>query len=92
MTGAPPAVFVSTTPAELLVTSGVPQMSPIQKTKLLYVTNTENNILMDVSTQDYYVLLSGRWYRGKSLTGPWTWVSGSQLPRDFAKHTGAELE
>jgi len=85
MTGAPPAVFVSTTPAELLVTSGVPQMSPIQKTKLLYVTNTENNILMDVSTQDYYVLLSGRWYRGKSLTGPWTWVSGSQLPRDFAK-------
>jgi hypothetical protein len=83
--GSPPAVFVSTTPAELLVTRGAPQLSPISKTKLLYVTNTDNNIFLDVPTQSYYVLLSGRWYQGKSLTGPWTWVSWSQLPRDFAK-------
>jgi len=85
MTGTPPAVFVSATPAELLVTRGAAQLSPISKTKLLYVTNTENNIFLDVSTQDYYVLLSGRWYRGKSLQGSWDWVSASQLPRDFAK-------
>jgi hypothetical protein len=80
-----PAVFVSTTPAELLVTRGAPQLSPIPKTKLLYVSNTENNIFLDVPTQNYYVLLSGRWYQSKLLGGPWTWVSGSQLPRDFAK-------
>jgi hypothetical protein len=85
VTGTPPAVFISTTPAELLVSRGAPQLSPIPKTKLLYVTNTENNIFLDVPTQDYYVLLSGRWYHGKSLQGPWTWLSGTQLPRDFAK-------
>jgi len=82
---APPTVFVSTTPAELLVTRGAAQLSPIPKTKLLFVTNTENNIFLDVPTQNYYVLLSGRWYQSKVLSGPWTWVSGSQLPRDFAK-------
>jgi len=80
-----PSVFVSTTPAELLVTRGAPQMSPIPKTRLLYVTNTENDIFLDVSTQDYYVLLSGRWYLSESLQGPWTWVSVGQLSRDFAK-------
>ena len=85
LNGSVPAVFVSTTPAELLVTQGAPQLSPIPKTKLLYVTNTEDNIFLDVSTQDYYVLLSGRWYQSKSLTGPWAWVPGSQLPPDFAK-------
>ena len=83
--GSPPAIFVSTTPAELLVTRGAPQLSPISGTKLLYVTNTENNIFLNVPTQNYYVLLSGRWYQGKSLSGPWTWVSGNRLPRDFAK-------
>lgn len=85
MTGTPPAVLVSTTPAELLVTRGASQLSPIPKTKLLYITNTANNVFLDVPTQDYYVLLSGRWYQSKSLQGPWTWVSGSRLPPDFAK-------
>lgn len=83
--GQPPTVFVSTTPADLLVTRGPAQLSPIPKTKLLYVTNTENNIFLDVPTQNYYVLLSGRWYESKVLNGPWTWASGNQLPRDFAK-------
>jgi hypothetical protein len=84
MGGALPAVFVGTTPAELLVTQGVPQLSPIPKTKLLYVINTENNIFLNVSTQDYYMLLSGRWYQSKSLSGPWTWAAASQIPSDFA--------
>lgn len=83
--GSPPAIFVTTEPAELLVTRGAPQLSPIPKTKLLYLTNTENNIFMDVTTQTYYVLLSGRWYQGMSLEGPWSWVPWGQLPHDFAK-------
>jgi hypothetical protein len=60
LNGSVPAVFVSTTPAELLVTQGAPKLSPIPRTKMLYVTNTENNIFLDVPSQDYYVLLSGR--------------------------------
>src|SRR5262249_36263021 len=34
--------------------------------------------------QQTYVLLAGRWYRATSLDGPWQFVPGAQLPRDFA--------
>ena len=33
----------------------------------------------------YYILISGRWFRGESLQGPWGFVAGSELPPDFAK-------
>lgn len=83
--GAPPTVYVSTVPAELLQTKGKPRFSPIKKTKLSYVTNTQNDIFMDVKTQDYYTLLAGRWFKAKSLNGPWSFVPGDQLPRDFLR-------
>ncbi|HUJ50526.1 MAG TPA: hypothetical protein VLW25_10015 [Bryobacteraceae bacterium] len=82
----PPAVvYVSTTPAELIVTEGDPQFSPISGTQLVYVTNTDRDIFMDVKSQNYYVLLAGRWFQAKSLQGSWTFVPGSALPPDFAK-------
>ena len=81
-----PAVLVSTVPAELLATQGEPQYTPIAGTNLLYVSNTENNIFMDTATQQYYALLSGRWFKTKALAdGPWTYVAPNQLPADFAK-------
>lgn len=81
-----PAVLVSTVPTELLVTDGEPQYTPISDTNLLYVSNTEDNIFMDTGSQEYYVLLSGRWFKSKSLTkGSWTYVAPNQLPADFAK-------
>ena len=73
-------------PAELLATDGEPQYTPIKDTNLLYVSNTENNIFMDTATQEYYALISGRWFKTKSLAeGPWTYVAPNQLPADFAK-------
>jgi hypothetical protein len=84
-TAAPSAVFVSTTPAELIQTTGAPQYAPIPKTELAYVSNTSSDVFRDVKTQDYYVLLAGRWYQSKSLDGGWTWVSGSKLPKDFER-------
>jgi hypothetical protein len=83
--GAPPAVYVSTTPAELLQTKGEPQYSPIAGTQLVYATNSDNDIFMDVKTQNYFTLLSGRWYRAASVQGPWSSVAGSDLPKDFSK-------
>ena len=82
---APPAVFVSTVPAELVVTSGSPQYAPIAKTHLLSVTNTENDIFMDSKSQQYYVLLAGRWFSAKSTNGPWEWVAGNRIPHDFSR-------
>jgi len=82
----PPAVvYVSTAPAELIVTRGDPQFSPISGTQLTYVTNTDRDIFMDVKTQNYYVLLAGRWFQAKSLQGTWAFTAGTNLPRDFAK-------
>lgn len=82
----PPAVvYVSTTPAELIVTQGDPRYSPIAGTQLVYVTNTDRDIFMDVKNQNYYVLLAGRWFQAKSLQGAWSFVPGSALPADFAR-------
>ncbi len=81
----PPAVYVSTVPAELLVTRGEPTYAPIPKTSLLYITNSDYDIFMDTKTQQYYTLIAGRWFRAKSIEGSWEWVAGEQLPHEFAR-------
>lgn len=84
--GKAPEIIVSTGPAELIVTSGKPQMKPIAGTQLLYVENTTGDIFIDLKDQSYYVTLTGRWFRSKSLEkGPWQFVEGDKLPKDFAK-------
>ena len=83
--GTAPEIIVSTVPAELIVTQGKPQMKPVTGTQLLYVVNTTGDILLDLKDQSYYVPLTGRWYRAKSLDGPWQFVAGNDLPKDFAK-------
>ena len=81
-----PAIYVSTTPTELLQTEGAPQYSPVENTRLLYVTNSPNRIFLDTATQVHYVLISGRWFRARNL-GPnsWEYVSAASLPGDFAR-------
>jgi hypothetical protein len=81
----PPAVHVSTVPAELLMMRGDPTYTPIVGTDLLYVTDSDSDIFMDTKTQQYFTLLAGRWFRSKSLDDPWEWTPGDQLPRDFAR-------
>jgi len=81
----PVQVFLRTHPAELIQSKGKPEFSPVENTKLIYMTNTEDDILMDIDTQQYYVLISGRWYHASSLTGnSWSFVPQAQLPDDFA--------
>ena len=83
--GTVPEIVVSTQPAELIATDGDIQLSPIKGTGLLYVSNTPSRVFMEIGTQQYYVLISGRWYRAAKLTGPWTNVESKKLPVDFAK-------
>ncbi|MBN8858252.1 MAG: hypothetical protein J0H29_07670 [Sphingobacteriales bacterium] len=78
-------IIVTTEPAELLQSDGEPNFTPVQGTNLLYVRNSDNDIFMDVSGQQYYVLLSGRWYRSSSLDGNWQFIGADRLPADFAK-------
>lgn len=81
-----PKIVVSTKPAELLQTTGSADMKPIEGTQLLYVTNTDNDIFMDIASQKFYALLSGRWFASSKL-GPdgWTYIDAEKLPADFAK-------
>jgi hypothetical protein len=85
VTPASVVVFVSTTPTELLQTDGPAQYSPIERTQLLYVTNSPNKLFLDLRTQNHYALISGRWYRATTLAqGPWSYVPVASLPTDFA--------
>jgi len=84
--GQDPAIYVSTAPAELIQTNGDPEFAPIPGTGLLFVKNTSGHLFVDEKAQDYYILVSGRWFRSKSLQdGNWTFVDNNTLPADFAK-------
>jgi hypothetical protein len=83
--GPPPRIVVATVPTELIVIQGEPEYTPIEGTGLLYMANTEDDILLEIESQSYYVVLSGRWYSSESLEGPWTYVTGDALPGSFAE-------
>lgn len=85
--GKPPkmstTVIVTTGPAELIVTEGKPTFEPIPGTKLMAVNNTDSDLFMHMTEQQYYLLAAGRWFRAKELAGPWT-AATTTLPADFA--------
>ena len=79
-----PGVVVATQPTEIIITQGPMNWAPLEGTQLLYVQNTNGNVFQDMVDQQYYVLVTGRWFRAPALTGPWAHVPGSSLPRDFS--------
>ena len=82
----PPRIVVSTDPAELFVFDGPPRYVPVgEDAELLYAENTQRDVLVYVPTSETYVLASGRWFKSKSLSGPWTFVRPDQLPAGFAR-------
>ncbi len=78
-----PVVYVVFGPAELIETKGEPVYKPISGTSLEYAENTNGNLFR--LSSEYYILISGRWFKSASLEGPWAFVSGSDMPADFAK-------
>jgi hypothetical protein len=81
-----PEIIVATKPSELISTDGKPEYGAIDGTQLLYVTNSDEDIIRDIKTQELYVLLAGRWYKSKSLEdGSWKFVEPKDLPSDFSK-------
>ncbi len=86
-----PTIYTTQSPAELIVFNGQPDFVPVVGTLLLWASNTTSDVLIDTSTNNYYVLLAGRWFRGPGLQGPWTFVPSNALPADFAKIPPASL-
>jgi len=79
-----PKIIVATVPTELIVFDGEPKFSPLIGDDLLYVANTEDDVFLEMASQQYYIVLAGRWYRSRSLKGPWDFVRPDQLPKAFA--------
>jgi hypothetical protein len=84
---ATPTVYVSQTPAEMLVFQGAPNFTPIAGTSLQWASNTTADVILDTGSGNYYILVAGRWYRAPALTGagPWTYVASNTLPADFSR-------
>jgi len=81
-----PDVIVVTKPSELISTDGEPDYASIEGTSLLYASNSEDDIIMDINSQQHYVLIAGRWYHSKTLNdGDWKFAEPDDLPEDFAK-------
>jgi hypothetical protein len=78
-----PGVYVVFGPAELIETQGEPKFNLIPGTGLEYAVNTTGNIFR--LGGEHYILISGRWFKGATLDGPWTFVSATDMPSDFAK-------
>lgn len=81
-----PELIVVCKPSELIMADGDPEYASIEGTTLLYAANSESDIIMDIDSQNHYVLLGGRWFYSKTLNdGDWKFAEPEDLPADFAK-------
>lgn len=83
LTNGAPAIYVSQAPTELIVFKGQPNLVPITGTPLLWANNSAIDVIVDTNNSNYYVLISGRWFRATGLNGPWTYVASNALPPSF---------
>ncbi|HTS89589.1 MAG TPA: hypothetical protein VMG41_13950 [Gemmatimonadales bacterium] len=81
--GPPRRILTATVPSELVVTTGAPAFIPLRGTNLLYISNSDTDLFKDLDSQDYFILLSGRWYQSHTLEGPWAYVRADHLPATF---------
>ncbi len=80
----PHKVFFSSAPAELISFEGPAAWVEIPGTQLSYAKNTRSDVFLQQDENQFYFLVSGRWFRAKSFDGPWTYAS-ADLPKDFSQ-------
>lgn len=87
-----PKLIVTTFPSALIQTTGDPDFVSLRGTNILYAANSSNYLLKDYKTGEFYVLLSGRWYKSNALyRGDWRFVAPDSLPVYFKKIPGNAL-
>jgi hypothetical protein len=79
-------IIIATEPTELVVSDGDPSWTPVEGMNLLYMDNTDSNAFLELSTQRYYLLVSGRWYRSEGMLGDlqWVHVPNDEVPQPFS--------
>lgn len=80
--GTVPKVIATDKPSELILFDGEPKLQGVAGTALEWASNTESDVFFDKTGRQWYVLLSGRWFRSATLDGPWTFAT-PDLPADF---------
>ena len=58
-----PEIVISLAPADLIFIDGKPEFEPLSASEIMVVSNTDSDVVFEIASQNYYVLLSGRWYR-----------------------------
>jgi hypothetical protein len=80
-----PTVFVSTTPAELIVVQGAPSYLLVSRSaNLLWVNNTDSDLFRLGTTGRVFYLVAGRWFSAPDFSGPWTFATPT-LPEAFQR-------
>lgn len=69
-------------PTELILFKGNPEYNKIEGANLMWAKNTESWVFQDSSDNQFYFLVSGRWFRAPKLDGPWSYA-GNDLPADL---------
>ncbi len=83
--GDEPEIVIATGATELVSCDGKLEFTPISTTGLMYVSNTQSDLFLEIATQKYYLLLAGRWFESSSLQKGWRYVKSDALPAGFAK-------
>jgi len=79
------AVYVSTTPAELILLRGAASYVPVVPgSPLLWVANTDSDVFRMGATGPIYYLVAGRWFSAADFAGPWSFATPT-LPADFQR-------
>ncbi|NWK56555.1 hypothetical protein HW115_13115 [Verrucomicrobiaceae bacterium N1E253] len=82
----PPPIFYSEEPAIMVTFMGEPDFKAIdpKTNKVLFALNTNWDLLMDVESSTYYLLIEDGWIKTQDiLKGPWSVVDS--LPASFSK-------
>lgn len=80
--GKAPRIIATSQTSELIEFDGEPALEDVRGTALQWASNTETDLFFDKAGKQWYVLLSGRWFRAPDLNGPWVFTT-TQLPDDF---------
>ena len=78
-----PAIIIAHKPTELVVSDGKAEFAPITD-DLLAISNSDSDVFMEVQSQHYFLVISGRWYKAASMEGKWQYIASDNLPETFS--------